>query len=197
MRNYTHKAIVYGKGIIDVNIAIDGDEHWRAAYKSWYRMLMRCYYVKYKGHYGTYKDCTVCNEWLLLPNFKLWFDKNYVKGYDLDKDILFRNNKVYSPDTCCFVPSEINKLIIKRNKKRGSLPIGVYQPKEGLFLAQMGINGKTKTIGCSKSANQAFLLYKSAKEAHIKEVAQKYYDEGKIAKRVYDALMKYEVEITD
>lgn len=44
---------------------------------------------------------------------------------------------------------------------------------------------------------EAFYAYKDAKERYIKSVAEKYFQEGKITKRVYNALMKYEVEITD
>lgn len=41
------------------------------------------------------------------------------------------------------------------------------------------------------------MLQMNEKEKYIKDVAQEYYDKGDITKRVYDALMKYEVEITD
>lgn len=56
----------------------------------------------------TYEGCTVCDEWLYFSNFKKWFDENYIEGFQLDKDIIIRGNKVYSPQTCCFVPKEIN-----------------------------------------------------------------------------------------
>ena len=57
--------------------------------------------------------------------------------------------------------------------------------------------GKQEYIGIYNTAEDAFAAYKQAKETYIKEVAKKYYTEGKITKQVYDALMKYEVEITD
>ena len=49
----------------------------------------------------------------------------------------------------------------------------------------------------SITEEQSFAAYKAAKEAYIKQVAQEYYDKAEITKRVYDALMRYEVEITD
>ena len=52
-------------------------------------------------------------------------------------------------------------------------------------------------MGTFKTPEEAFSAYKVAKEAYIKEVATKYYNDGKIARNVYDALMNYKVEITD
>lgn len=40
-------------------------------------------------------------------------------------------------------------------------------------------------------------LWRKDKNNIIKALAEKYFQEGKITKKVYDALMKYEVEITD
>ena len=75
--------------------------------------------------------CTVCEEWLNYSNFKVWYDQNRIKGMalDLDKDILFKGNKVYSPETCCFVPHAINTLFLNGKKNRGDLPLGVHFDK--------------------------------------------------------------------
>lgn len=90
------------------------------AYVTWFNMLQRCYKNGEKNQ--TYKDCIVCNEWLRFSNFKQWFEENNVEGYAIDKDILFRDNKVYSPQTCCFVPQEINSLLTRRQNYRGRYP---------------------------------------------------------------------------
>ena len=48
---------------------------------------------------------------------KEWFDNpvnGYKEGYSLDKDILVKGNKIYSPETCCFVPQDVNILFTKR-----------------------------------------------------------------------------------
>lgn len=158
----------------------------------WESMLHRCYSVKYKIKYPTYNGCTVCDEWLYFSNFKKWFDENYVEGYHIDKDILVKGNKVYSPETCCFVPQEINKLLTKTNSNRGKYPIGVYKGKHSYLAFH-----RSKYIASFHTIEEAFNAYKSAKEQYIKELAEQYFNEGKITKRVYDALMKYEVEITD
>ena len=168
-------------------------------YKAWFSMLSRCYnthsqYTKWR----TYIGCSVCNEWFVLSNFKAWLENpenGYLEGYHLDKDILIKGNKVYSPDTCCFVPTEINSLFTKTDSLRGRYPIGVIATPHNKFVAKL--SGQRIYLGVFDTPELAFLAYKNAKEQQIKELAEKYFKEGKITERVYNALMKYEVEITD
>ena len=92
-------------------------------YQTWKNMMDRCYYENSINNHPTYKNCTVSSKWYCLQSFGKWFEENYnsetMKGWHLDKDILLKNNKVYGPDTCCFVPMEINNLFTKSNIKRG------------------------------------------------------------------------------
>ena len=55
--------------------------------------------------------------------------------------------------------------------------------------------GKSFETNSFDTPEEAFYVYKEAKEAYIKEVANKWKDQ--IDPKVYDALMKYQVEITD
>ena len=187
---------VWGIGIIGEEKYIHGTK----SYNTWKSFLERCYDDKYKSKHPTYNECTVCNEWLYYPNFKKWFDENYYEidgeRMELDKDILVQQNKIYSPKTCVFVPQRINTLFVKKNKNRGNCPIGVHYNK-GIkkYIAQLEKDGKCIKIGNFDSKNTAFQAYKMAKEKYIKEVADEYKD--KIPKRLYDAMYKYEVEITD
>lgn len=169
-------------------------------YLEWRNMLQRCYSESWKKKHPCYVGCSVCNEWLSLGNFKEWFDTNYISGYQLDKDILVKGNKVYSPETCCFVPQEINKLTTNMKSRRGKYPQGVsYQSKGNWarYYANISINSKWLNLGCYTTPEEAFQAYKSAKEQYVKEIATKYFQEGKITHRVYQALMEYQVEITD
>jgi hypothetical protein len=159
-------------------------------------MLSRCYDTRNHHKNITYKDCKVCNESLTPSNFKEWFDKNYQESYELDKDIIIKNNKIYSPETCCFVPKEINTLLTNRRNNRGKCYIGVTK-NYNKYVSTVSICGKKHIIGYYSDEHDAFIAYKSAKEQYVKELAEKYFKEGKITDKVYHALMRYEVEITD
>lgn len=171
------------------------------AYGLWFDMIRRCYHTR--PFERTYIQCTVCDEWLEFNNFKEWFnnpESGYINGYQLDKDIINKGNTIYSPSTCCFVPSEINSLLTKRQLLRGKYPIGVSefkQNKKTKYVATISKFNSKCHLGYFDTPTEAFVAYKIAKEQYIKELAEKYFQEGKITKKVYDALFRYEVEITD
>ena len=120
----------------------------------------------------------------------------FKEGWHLDKDILIKGNKIYSPKTCCFVPREINNLLISRRNGRGDLPIGVTKDKKlEKFIAQVSINKKQVRLGTFGTPEEAFQAYKTAKENYIKQKAEEW--KGLIDPRVYQAMYEYQVEITD
>lgn len=170
-------------------------------YVNWHNMLQRCYNEKFQATRPTYKDCTVCDDWLNYQNFAKWHDENYYevesnskRGMNLDKDILKKNNKIYCPEYSVYVPDRINLLFIKVDAVRGNLPVGVSQEGKK-YIAYSSRDGKRKELGLFKTPELAFNTYKEFKEKYIKEVANEYKDT--IPKRLYDALYRYEVEITD
>lgn len=191
------RRLIRGLYTNDMDCSCNENATIRHAYNCWHRMIERCHNPKYQETCSTYIGCSICDEWKNFSNFFEWYKVNHKDGCELDKDILVKGNKVYSPETCCFVPQEINKLIIQRNKKRGKLPIGVYEPKKGVFLAQMHKNGKTVAIGTFHNANDAFLAYKQKKELYVKEVAKEYYDKGVISHNIYLALLNFDININD
>jgi hypothetical protein len=170
-------------------------------YRVWNNMIQRCYNLNHLVNSPTYKDSTVAEEWHNFQNFAKWCDENYYEVEEekmqLDKDILKKGNKIYSPETCIFVPQLINTLLIKSNSIRGTLPIGVYWNKQSKKYRAACKKGSPKTsyIGLFDTPEEAFLSYKEHKERHIKDIAEKYKD--KIPKKLYDVMMNYEVEITD
>lgn len=174
----------------------NGSTKGLVSYKLWGNMLIRCYDSKYQEKESTYKGCTVCDEWLYFSNFKKWFDdpaNGYRDGYQLDKDILGNGAKVYSPETCCFVPQEINNMFTKYTNK-DNLHQGLSINRIGRIYTRLGMDGKRKVLGTFDTSEEAFIVYKEAKESYIKKIAQQYYDEGKIVERTYNALMNYEVK---
>lgn len=159
-------------------------------------MLRRCYSAKKHKKWPSYEGCSVCTEWHYFSNFKKWFDENYVDGYALDKDIIAKGNRIYSPETCCFVPARINNIILNRKIDRGEYPIGVTK-KWSKYYAHVSIGSKSIRIGAFASVKEAFDAYKDEKERYIRQVATEYFGRGEITKRVYDAMMRYQIEITD
>mgnify|MGYP003419770154 FL=1 len=103
-------------------------------YKTWRSMLCRCLSDNYKSSYETYKECSVVEDWKYLSNFVKWVDSQPNKDWKicaLDKDILVRDNKIYSPETCIFTTANINRFVIDSNKTRGQFLLGVCPNRSG------------------------------------------------------------------
>lgn len=196
IKNPYHKS-VYGIGYVGIGKyipKIHGKD--TIEYQIWHGMLTRCYNPNHHLKQPTYKDCEVDEKWFCFQTFAEWFTCNYVEGYHLDKDILLKGNKVYSEKTCFFIPPRINTLLIKSKSIRGEYPIGVsFNKRINKYSATCHIDKKRKHLGYFDTPEQAFNAYKIAKEAEIKRLAEEYKD--KIDLRVYDALINYQVEITD
>ena len=196
---------LYGKGYL-------GEGKYKAfengkltdKYDIWQDMLRRCYDPKLHEKYSTYKDCEVEDKWLNFQNMGKWIDENYyeIPGETmcLDKDILCKGNKIYSRDTCIFVPERINLLFVKRDKSRGKNPIGVSPTSSGNYQATCNDgNGKYIYLGSYSTKEEAFQAYKEYKENLIKRTIDEY--EGRIPEPYYSrlkaAMYNYEVEIDD
>jgi hypothetical protein len=206
----------YGKTIFDIGyfgVGKYNKKDYPKIYNTWRHMLERCYdpyFINYKRI--TYKDCIVCEEWHNFQNFAKWYEENYYECNNekmhLDKDILYKGNKIYSPDYCIFVPMRINCLFTKTNVNRGKYPIGVYYKfkkvdkyeyhylEVSCSILENGIKKSKvlKTLPLDKPF-QAFTVYKQFKENYIKQVANEY--KNLIPKKLYDALYDYKVEIND
>jgi hypothetical protein len=186
-------------GVGFIGIGIYSYTSHKRIYMVWICMLQRCYNEDIQRKYPTYIGCTVDIRWHSFQNFA--HDYLLMVGSDLDwhldKDILFKRNKIYSRETCCLVPSKINYLLTKSDASRGELRIGVTY-REGRtkpYQARCNIEGKTKHLGSFKTEQEAYLVYKPAKEAEIKRLANLYKEE--LDPRVYQALVDYKVDFDD
>ena len=191
---------IFNKGYLGCHDATVTRKNRPESYNVWWDMIRRCCCETYKRKKPHYMSSVVDTRFESYFNYRSWCEKQIGFGckdekgrpFALDKDILIKGNKVYSEETCCFVPQEINALFVKGDKLRGEYPIGVsFHKSRGMLRATLN----NKHLGYFNTAEQAFQVYKQAKEHHIKEVANKW--KGQIDPRVYEALMKYEVEITD
>ena len=209
-------ASVYGHGYLGIDKESnvpkiselkDGKNINTWEYNKWQNMLQRCFDNKYKEKHPTYKDATCNDRWLCFANFLEDFEilKNEYnwsadEKLNLDKDILNKNNKIYSLENCILVPDYINSLFIKRDANRGECPIGVrYHKGAKKYQAFCNINGKLKGLGYFITPLEAFSAYKTAKENEIKRVANECILKGFISKdsRLYNAMISYQIEIDD
>ena len=153
-------------------------------YQTWCSMLHRCFDEKEKSRYQTYQDAICCDEWLNYENFYDWLhsQENFKLWKELDKsaidkDIICKNNKKYSPDNCCLVPVNINCMFVKSNAIRGNFPVGVVC-HHGKYRAQL-LKGMDYVVFPSrKTCQEAFIDYKNAKEEWIKQTAKEEYKKG-------------------
>lgn len=196
---------VYGVGIIGEKYPVKINGKITKEYGAWKRMLERCYSEKLKTKRPTYENAICCDEWLYFENFYEWLHKqdNFDKWYSgekwgLDKDIIIKGNKIYSPDYCCLVPLNVNNLFTKHDNNRGAFPIGVSKDKDMFRVGcRNPFDDENLYLGDYSTERHAFQVYKKYKENIIKQVAQEEYAKGNITKKCFDAMMNYEVEITD
>jgi len=166
----------------------------------WRSMFVRSYSESYHENQPSYKDCSVDPRWHCFQDFAKWYIEKFKSHmnstWELDKDLLLKGNRNYSSETCCFLPKAINNVLMVKSSCRGKYPIGVvYHNKNKCFMAQLHKKSKNKSFSPYKTPEEAFYKYKIEKERYIKEIA----DEWKelIDYEAYQALIKYQVEITD
>lgn len=202
-----YERTVYGVGYFgEGNYKASENRKHSRVYKTWNHILERCYSDKFQEKHPTYIGCEVSEEFHDFQNFGEWDSENFyqIEGerMELDKDILVKHNKIYSPENCIYVPQTINLLFTKRQNDRGGNPIGVsYHKRDRIYQVNCNlINPKTgkskgKYLGYYETQEKAFEIYKYYKERNIKQVAD--YFKGLIPEILYDALYNYEVEIDD
>ena len=196
----TYLPSVYGIGVFGTKYPSRVNGVKTKEYKLWHSMLVRCYSDTIKKKHPTYEGCEVSDNFKSYEYFYEWCHSQIGfgnKDWHLDKDLLVKGNKIYSEDSCVFIPQEVNTLLTKRTNSRGEYSIGVSWSKTSkAFVATVAKNkGKTEWLGYFNTEIEAFNAYKEAKEAFVKEQASKW--KSQIDIRAYNALMSYEVNIDD
>lgn len=188
------KGLLYGVGINDSDYLtrrkING-KYWTCPfYSRWASILQRGYSSKYKAKFPTYKDVTVCEEWLTFSKFKSWMEQQDWKGKVLDKDLLVRGNKVYGPDTCIFIDEKINLFLCEQSNAKRDYPNGVSLCKGKIRAKGKGPNGEYLFLGNFDTAEEAKEAWRLSKLNTAKILAATQTDE-----RVIKALLeRYEKE---
>ena len=156
-------------------------------------MIARCYSERVQKLQPAYIGCSVDERWHNLQVFADFYINNqfYGLGYHLDKDLLIRGNRVYSPEACTLLPPEINSALASTPESVSGLPLGVNKIDNG-YVARLNKTGQGREyLGYYKTAEEAHNIYVKAKEAYIHSLAEKW--KGKIEDRAYQALMEWKV----
>lgn len=182
------RKLVYGVGRNDADYAVrkfetigcvNGKQKQKLVwvcpyYRTWYSMLSRCYSIKSQNRRPTYKGCSVSDDWLTFSVFKRWMEKQGWEGKQLDKDLLFEGNKVYSAETCVFVTRMVNTFVCDGGAARGEWLIGVSWCKiTEKFVAQCNnpFTKKKEKLGYFTCEQQAHNAWKRRKLELAKELA--------------------------
>ena len=136
---------VYGVGYMGNNFELKSSCNGKKCpiYDTWFRMMERCYSKKVHSRFPSYIGCYVSDDFKDYSKWREWYDNYQYKhdGWQLDKDLLIKGNKVYSETTCVFLPREINSLLINCTASRGEHLIGVSWSKTNkAFKAQVRKN---------------------------------------------------------
>jgi len=202
------KKLVYGVGISENgkfkrSMTVNGRSRKTPEYELWKNMLARCYSPVMHKRRPNYIGCTVSDNFKNFQWFAEWCQTQTgfgLKDYQLEKDILIKGNKLYSEHTCRFVPNSLNMLLTKSDAARGDYPIGVHSHQNG-YVAHCGNTARSRStkgkgyIGIYSTPEAAFAAYKKQKEELIRAAALEHKDV--ISADVFEALLRYEVEITD
>lgn len=147
---------------------VDGDEIITKAYSVWTGMKCRCRLGSYAQlRQPTYSDCVLGEDFYEFQDFANWYTSQVGYGFpdmDLDKDLLFHNNKIYSPRTCLLIPGPLNSFMVSSKQRQGIHPVGVsYRKGQDKYRAQIRISGVTKLLGDYLTPMEAETAYKIAK----------------------------------
>lgn len=175
---------VFGVGINDVKTKTKGTK----PYLVWKAMLSRCYSDYTQSTNPAYIGCSVCDDWLTFSRFKAWFDANYKDGTQLDKDILVRGNKVYSPETCCFVPQKVNQIF--KGYRAGKRPSKGVTKQYRKYIALFRGDG-IRYRASFNTLSEAEAFYVEQRQKYIAKLAKDYLSQGIIDKRIYQAIISY------
>ena len=191
MSNNTRKSI-YGVGINDapyqtlVQVTLEdkypsGQRRQKAIWKcpyftKWLSMITRCYSKKFVDKNPTYRDCTVCVEWLYFMNFRKWMVTQDWEGKSLDKDLLVKGDKVYSSETCIFIPQIVNTFITQRRISQYLVGVSRFE-RDDILRARCSntFTGKGEHLGYFASEEQAHLTWKKRKHELACQLADSEY----------------------
>ena len=152
-------------------------------YDVWFSMIRRCYCpiaLKLAPHYN---DVEVCEEWLDFNIFADWFEETYIEGFHLDKDLRKTENetRIYSPETCCWLPINVNSFmtnIKKTNIYDGMTGVVKHSDNHYGICIKDFIKNESIRINGFTTPEDAYEKYKEIRKIQAENVKQYMRDLG-------------------
>jgi hypothetical protein len=178
----------WGFGYIGVG-KYSGKTH-KSAFNTWMHMVERCYdsSCKYYPLYGG-KGVRVSNEWVDFQVFAKWFDENKVDGWHMDKDFINPFSKIYSKETCVFIPPAVNGLFT--GYQNGLKNMGTGRTRQGKWYSNCTIDGEQQYLGVSDTWLEAKTKYLVEKRKVAEKIMQKYDLPLKVKQTLYEMTSIY------
>lgn len=178
---------------------VDGTPYETQIHSAWSNMKGRCRkHTKHHTIHPTYNECSIVPEWEDFQVFADWYSSQVGfesrgddgRVFQLDKDVLLVGNKLYGPDTCVLIPSQLNCFFIDCGGQRGEFPLGVsYHKTAGKYRSYIREDGKYVHLGLFHTAAAAEESYLYAKNnLLIKWIARLEEDNPTVDVRVVAAL---------
>lgn len=163
------------------------------SYHHWRRIKNRCYNIKMLNNNDCYKNVIICDEWSDYFNYKEWYDKHYIEGWVIDKDLFSAENKIYSPTTCCFLPKELNTFLssFTKRKNKKTPRIGV-SCRNGKFISEINTKEKHIWLGTFDTLEDAKNAHNIIKQQRLNALIDKYKDQ--LEPRVVTKLLELKFE---
>lgn len=187
----------YGWGINDADYVTQPQDRSKRCpiFDTWHSMVRRCYSPNSLSRQNQYEEISVDVCWKHFTSFKAWMEKQDWEGMYLDKDIAVMGNKVYSANTCIFVPGYINTFFASpgNSKKKSNLPLGVnikHKLSYNKYVAQGTVDSVRIHLGGSHTPELAHVIWQKWKLTEIGRVLELYRKESSIDQRVVDSLLK-------
>lgn len=182
----------FGDGIYTARV----DGKMSKCYNTWVNMLGRCYDRLHPRRQTSYDGVTVCEEWFNFQNFAEWFYNNYessfMQNWHLDKDLLCFSCRMYSPETCSLLPSEVNVIFQSKSAKSESGMRGVYKAGN-MYLVSISKFGKQNRVGSYKTLQEARYAYSTAKKDYLYEVSNRW--RGILSDKTCDSIRNFDVNL--
>jgi hypothetical protein len=173
-----------------------GDKKRKYLYDLYRDLIKRVYTPYNNAEVNAYKDGELDPRWDTYEKFLDWVfgDKtnNFQWFYQLDKDLLKPGNKIYGPDTCIFLPQQLNKTLAF-SKSVVNLCQGVSKTQSGKYRSRINstLLKLSHQFRATMSEAQSFLIYASGKRYILNIYADIFFKEKLINQKIKDSIKKF------